>query len=463
MAQVAQDNPDQIQQMFSELNLEFENENLPFLPYQAFEIENSREAFRFMSQAKHIGKIIITQKDTDQFTIKKDATYIITGGLGGVGIVTTEYLIERGAKNIVLLGRKNPSPEQNAVLDAWRRSSVTIKTYSVDICEEYSLKNALQMIQSEMPSIKGIFHAAGILDDGVLEHQDENRFAKVMKPKVQGTWNLHQLTQGIALDYFVMYSSIASAMGAPAQGNYAAANAFLDAFVSYRKYKGLAVTTINWGPWSEVGMAHANSDLKKYEQIGLNAIAPSQGKELLDAILKIEQEQIIAVDINWDKYKKILPINQQWIVPAQSASVNTSSKEERTYDIIAKLALLDNDEKKKTIIVFLQAESARILGYDVNQKIDADIPFNELGFDSLSAVELKNVLSTAFDIKLQPTVVFQYPTINALGNFIYTSFEKKEIATYVPVQAEMKIEVEEMLNQLSDEEMKDILKELEAT
>lgn len=463
LATVAQEDPSCIQQMFVELKHEFEKESLSFLPYQSFEIENAREAFRYMSQAKHIGKIIITQKDAVQYTIKDNATYLITGGLGGVGLVTTEYLIERGAKNIVLLGRKNPSAEQELVLDKWRKSAVNIKTYSVDICDESNLETVLNAIQTELPPLKGIFHAAGILDDGILEHQNENRFRVVMKPKVQGTWNLHKLTEHLVLDYFVMYSSIASCLGSPAQGNYAAANAFLDAFVSFRKYKGLAATTINWGPWSEVGMAHANSDLKKYELIGLNAISPSQGKEILDFVLKTEQEQIVAVDINWDKYKKILPLSQQWIVPTHSAVVNTSSQEERTYDIIQRLATLENADKKKIIVEFLQAESARILGYDASQKMDIEVPFNELGFDSLSAVELKNVLSSAFDIKLQPTVVFQYPTIHALAGFIYTHFDKKDAPIETPVKEENKEKLEEMLGQLSDEEMNNVLKELEAS
>ncbi len=456
LAEVAQQEPAFIHNMFTELNTEFEAEALAYLPYQSFEIENSREAFRFMSQAKHIGKVIITQKNNDR-KINGDSTYIITGGLGGVGLVTTEYLIERGAKHIVLLGRKHPSAEQNMQLDKWRKASINVQTFSVDICDKEGLKKSLDEIQSVMPAVKGIFHAAGVLDDGILEHMDESRFIKVLKPKVQGTWNLHELTENYNLDYFLTYSSIASCMGSPAQGNYASANAFLDALVSFRKFNGMACTTINWGPWSEVGMAHANSDLKKYEQIGLSAIAPAKGKEILDFALKTEQEQIIAVDINWDKYKKILPLGQQWIVPANSNLAKAAKDQERTYDIIPKLNSAGNEEKKKLILSFLQSESARILGYDESHKIDTEIPFNELGFDSLSAVELKNVLSKAFDIKLQPTVVFQYPTIIALSEFIYKNFENKEIEN----TPENKPEVEEMVSQLSEADVNLLLKEFE--
>lgn len=461
LAEVAQKEPQCIQDMFAELNARFEEDKLTFLPYQSFEIENSREAFRYMSQAKHIGKVIITNANTE-YKINGDSTYLLTGGLGGVGLVTTEYLIERGAKHIVLLGRKNPSSEQMAVLEKWRKSSIDIQTYAVDICEKDKLKNVLDTIQSKMPVLKGVFHAAGVLDDGVLEHLDESRFVKVMKPKVQGTWNLHELTSHLNLDYFVTYSSIASCMGSPAQGNYAAANAFLDALVSFRKYNGLACTTINWGPWSEVGMAHANSDLKKYELIGLNAIAPAKGKEILDFALKTEQEQMIAVDINWEKYKKILPLSQQWIVPSAPNVAKSAKQAERTYDIIQKLSAVENSEKKKLILAFMQSESARILGYDDTQKIDSEIPFNELGFDSLSAVELKNVLSSAFDIKLQPTVVFQYPTITALTDFIYKNFETKD-ASLENIEETNNSRVEEMVEQLSEDEMSEVLKQLEAS
>lgn len=221
-------------------------------PLTVFPLRRAAEAFRLMQRAEHIGKIAITQfdevaTDLQPVTVHQDATYLITGGLGGLGLTLARWLAECGAGHLVLVGRNAPQPDAAAALEEMRRGGTHVVALPADVAQAEQVERILAEISQNMPPLRGVMHAAAVLDDGVLTHQHRDRFARVLTPKVAGAWNLHRLTRHYDLDFFVLFSSIASVMGSPGQANYLAANAFLDALTFYRERLHLPTMTINWG------------------------------------------------------------------------------------------------------------------------------------------------------------------------------------------------------------------------
>jgi NAD(P)-dependent dehydrogenase (short-subunit alcohol dehydrogenase family) len=192
--------------------------------------------------------------------IREDATYLIAGGLGGLGLVVARWLVARGARHLVLSGRSHPSAAAADTIADLEREGTTILVTQSDIASTEQTASLLSRAELAMPPLRGVIHAAGTFDDGVLLQQNWTRFAKVLSPKVEGAWNLHALTQHIDLDFFVLFSSASALLGPPGQANYAAANAFLDALGHQRRAQGLTALTINWGPWAEVGLAAAQAN-----------------------------------------------------------------------------------------------------------------------------------------------------------------------------------------------------------
>lgn len=213
----------------------------------------------------------------------KSGTYLISGGLGGLGLTVARWMVEQGVRHLVLLSRSKPAGNVQVALDAMRKTDAQVLALDVDVTKEKQVAAALAEINQSMPPLRGIIHAAGVLDDDLLLNQRRSRFVKVLSPKVAGAWNLHALTQDIQLEFFVLFSSVTSLLGSYGQGNYAAANAFLDALAAYRRHNGLPAVSINWGPWSQVGMA-ADSLGRGTSQIvraGLGLIEPLHGLKTL--------------------------------------------------------------------------------------------------------------------------------------------------------------------------------------
>ncbi|MEK7324228.1 MAG: SDR family NAD(P)-dependent oxidoreductase, partial [Chloroflexota bacterium] len=286
-----------IQKMFSELLAAFADGTLKPLPRRAFPLRDAASAFRYMAQAKQIGKIVITQNQP--VAIRADASYLITGGLGGLGLRVARWLADRGARNLVLVGRRQPGEAASRAVSELQEMGVHVRIVQADVSKADQVQKLLASIE---PTLKGIVHAAGTLDDGILQQQNWQKFTNATAPKIDGAWNLHTLTQHLPLDFFVLFSSASSLLGSPGQGNYAAGNAFMDALAHYRKAQGLPALSINWGAWSEVGMAASleSQDQRRWAAQGMGAMTPEQGLavfgQLLDAA---EAAQIGVLPINW--------------------------------------------------------------------------------------------------------------------------------------------------------------------
>ena len=416
------------------------------LPRKVFSIREATSAFRYMARAKHIGKIVLSwididriqegrleSKDTDgtNFGVSvfdSNGTYLITGGLGGLGLTVAKWMVERGANFLVLLGRSAPTDSTIDMLKAIEGDGSRVKVVLGDVSHEKEMHDVISGIQSSSHPLRGIIHCAGVLDDGILIQQNWDRFEKVMASKVDGAWNLHALTENLSLDLFVLFSSTASLLGSPGQGNHAAANAFLDALAHYRRANGAHAMSINWGPWSEVGAAASLSrdSMRRFEKQGIGSISPQVGMLALRKALGMTRAQIAIVPVQWVKFMRQFPAGG---APALlsgfskklfsiEVAENASAKK---HAILTLLKGAPPVEKLDILTSYVRASIAKILGLDPSQAIDQEQPLSEMGIDSLMAVELRNLFSADLKLlnKLSATLIFKYPTIGSLANYLF--------------------------------------------
>jgi acyl transferase domain-containing protein/NAD(P)-dependent dehydrogenase (short-subunit alcohol dehydrogenase family)/acyl carrier protein len=416
--------PGLTQTMLRELIAEFESGSLSPLPHKDFSIDEVGEAFRYMAQSKHIGKILVTHPQEKQAAIKSliqpDATYLITGGSGGLGFVTARWLIDQGAKHLVLFSRA--ASFDTRVEELRKLGEVEIVTIQGDISKRDDVLRLLNEIQHKMPPLRGIFHAAGVVADGVLAQQDWEHFAQVMKPKISGTWHLHELTQGMDLDFFVMFSSAASILGSAGQGNYAAANSFLDAFACYRQSKGLPAVSVNWGSWKNLGMTARLDprDQLRFEKQGIDGITPEQGMKALELLLENpSMAEASVLSIRWDAYLRSNS-SQFFSEIAGEHKMQAGAKPKHESAFLEELNHLPAARQQQVLRTFLRDQARLVLGLDSTESIDLNQPLRELGLDSLIAVELRNLLGTNLKAELPATLLFDYPTINVLANYLFS-------------------------------------------
>jgi acyl carrier protein len=308
-----------------------------------------------------------------------------------------------------------------------------------------------------------------VLNDGILMHQDWARFEKVMAPKVAGALNLHELTEDLDLDLFVMFSSMASLLGSPSQGNYAAANAFLDALAHHRRSAGLPGLSINWGPWADVGMA-ARSDgqsRRQWDSLGLGSIAPAQGLAALELLLSEDLAQVGVMPVDWSKLLARFPSGMEPPVLAQLAEDHRRAREpsREWQKLVENLKAAPPAERHEMLVSHMQQRARSVLGLLPSQSVDPRMPLNELGFDSLMAVELANQLSAASGIALPVTLLFDYPTIDALAGYLLrdelklapATDSRDTVAKRVATVAHTTDALLESLEQLSDEQVDELL------
>jgi myxalamid-type polyketide synthase MxaB len=429
------ENPQQVQGFLQALMAQFAERRLAPLPYRVFDLVDTRNAFRFMSQARHTGKIVVrhpTQADSAErpLEIRSEATYLITGGLGGLGLTVARGLAARGARHLVLVGRSSPASQTvQEDLDALRQTGVNVVVMQTDVAQPQQVAHLLQTIEASLPPLRGIVHAAGVLDDGALLQQTWQRFERVMAPKVSGAWNLHRLTSHHPLDFFVMFSSATSILGTAGQGNYAAANAFLDALVFYRRQQGLPAQVINWGPWAKVGMA-ANlgaDDQKRWAAAGYLLIEPELGLQIFEQILAHNRPQVGVFPVSPARFAQAgRPLLAGLAGQSQSARAETPVTP--SFDLLAELKTVPPAQQIDTLRGYIRKSAAKVLGLSAAHPISPDQALRELGLDSLMAIELRNLLGRALGKALPPTLLFDYPTINLLSKFLMSTVLGPEAA-----------------------------------
>lgn len=414
LASLIRQNPSQMGFLLRQAISCFEQQGGSPYPLQIFSIAEAAEGFRTMAQASHIGKIAlrvggekvqIAPALTQEIKLNSNGTYLITGGLGGLGLVIAKWMIERGAQHLVLLSRSAGSAAAQEAVEAMRQSA-DVRVVKADVSKHQEIAQILTQIEQQMPPLRGVVHAAGLLDDGILLQQQRSRFLKVMAPKIAGAWNLHTLTLDASLDFFVLFSSAATLLGSAGQGNYTAANTFLDCLAHYRKSQGLPAISIDWGPWAEVGLAAEGKRSQRLAQKGINSMTPLEGVTVFERLLNASRPQIAVVNFNLEPWSHSLAGSRRAaffseIVSARHQPEPAKESAEAALTREALLAALE-PERKKLLQEYLNRLLIRVLGFGKLgvHRLDADLPINRFGLDSLMALEVKTRLETDLGITI---------------------------------------------------------------
>ncbi len=418
-----------VQAMLSELSQRIQDKTFYPLPHRVFPVSRSVGAFQHMAQARHMGKVVISMKEhgilvaplyEEKVVFRPDSTYLITGGFGGFGLTLARWIIENGGRHLLLMGRSGArSEEDEKILADLQSSGAQVVAAKADVASEQQVRDLLNAIEERMPPLKGIFHAAMVLDDGVLLQLDQKRFRRVMAPKMDGTWNLHVLTLHKQLDYFVLFSSASSLFGTPGQGSYVAANAFVDSFAHYRRSLGLPAISINWGHLTHVGYVAERRELSELlTSRGQMGFSPKQAMEALGRMLQRKPVQTGVMRIDWQKWTNFA---SKVHVPQRLISLVTEQKESQGMEEgnrVREILLAANPEARSEIVqTYLREQVARVLGISA-AKLDMDRPLNELGLDSLMAVQLKNRIESDLSLSLPTRELTENPTINRLSTAV---------------------------------------------
>ena len=359
-----------------------------------------------------------------EITFTGENTYLVTGGLGGMGQKVVRWMIGKGARHVMLIGR-SASAKGHEFLEDVAKSDVNIHIEQADVSSEHDLDRVFEMIASTMPPLKGVIHSAGIYDDRVLVRQDWDRFTSVLKPKVSGGWNLHNHTKDMNLDFFILFSSGASILAPVGLGNYAAANAFLDSLAEYRHRLGLPALSIDWGPWEKTGMAQAVGENREQQwfKAGFDTMSANEGLECMERISRLGLTQAAVLNVNWRVFLagygtgKIPPIYENFteLLP-QSQDAITS--ETPCQSILSLLESANPDERWLILTQYIKVQVTDVLAYEKSIHIDNHMGFFDLGMDSLTGIELKNRLQNNLDCTLPASLIFDYPCVNDLTRFL---------------------------------------------
>ncbi len=455
--------PDLVPTIWDKLVIAFNEGSLKPLPHTIFPIQDVVEAFRFMQQAKHVGKIVLSMPEvnSNKTEIHQDGSYLITGGLGGLGLKVANWLIDQGAQHLILTGRQgtNSTQAQTAVQEM-RQRGANVLVVKADVSK---LDDVTHLLEKCPNSLRGIFHAAGVLDDGILEQQSLARFEQVMAPKAAGAWYLHNLTQHYPLDLFVCFSSTTAILGSPGQGNYAAANAFLDALVHHRRALGLPGLSINWGGWAEVGMAARLSERVRQRFIsqGMNFIAPELGLQILGELISKNATQAVVMSLDWSKWLRQIPKITPFYDHFARAGMSEKTVEADTspQDFRGKIEDAPQNQRRNMLLALVQELVNKVLGKGPSgEPLGLQQGFFEYGMDSLTSIELRNYLQTSFGCSLSSTLVFNYSTIETLVDYLATEVLALDESISEETQPEEKDDVlATEVKQLSEEEAEALL------
>ena len=407
--QLLRQQPERIGQMLRELMAQFESGELTPPPVKTFVADETQDAFRLMQQGKHIGKVVVDYRGgvrdvyagtTQPLRFKADRTYWIAGGLGGFGLRVAEWLVQQGAKHLVLGGRSTAlSAEQQAVLDAWKKSGVSVEHLPVDLTSLQSVQSVVEEIDRRCRPLAGVYHTAMILEDRLLQDLDEATLQRVLGPKLLGGWNLHQATDGHDLDQFVLFSSLTSVFGHAGQANYASANAFLDSLAHYRRSLGMPAVAINWGHVGEVGYLSRRAELSsRLERQGVLAFTAEEAMRCLEHILQTDTIQQSVLRMDWTKWRGLGitgDVSPRFAHLLQGKPETFSDQQRQAS--AAEIRAAEPEPRRAMIANLIGAKAASLLGIS-QENLAWDQPLLSMGLDSLMAVEMRNWIESRLEI-----------------------------------------------------------------
>ena len=419
---------EQTRELLAEIAVLVEKRSLTPLPFRSFPASRIDAAFRLMAGGKHTGKVVVGFADSfivrkgepplPPFEIKADGAYLITGGLGGFGRVLAEWLVAAGARHLVLSSRSGAStPEGVAFVASLEARGIETKVLKADIGSPKDVKALISELRAAKTPLKGIFHLAMVIDDAPLSALTAERLRTVMAPKAHGAWLLHENTQDMQLDAFVMFSSVSSIFGNPAQGNYSAANAFLDSLAYHRRALGQPALAINWGVLGGEGYVARNERVAEFlARQGTGALTPAEVTSLMESFLTAHATQVAAIRVDWAKWRQSFRGMQDnpLVERIFAAGVETQEAGGGGNDWRAKIAAASAEERTGVI-----GEAVRdVVGSVLRVKPDSlreDQPLTDLGLDSLMGVEIETMLESSIGVALPPTTLMRARTIGQIA------------------------------------------------
>jgi NADPH:quinone reductase-like Zn-dependent oxidoreductase/acyl carrier protein len=412
-----------VQEMMVELNKLFEGGIYHPLPYRLFSLSQAVNAFQYLQQSRHIGKIVIsmqqpalvrhlTQKQA--LTLRTDASYLITGGVSGFGLATAQWMVRQGARTLVLVNRGgNVSPEAAQAIEEMQAAGAQILVAAADVTQGQEVEKLLEGIQAMLPPLRGIVHAAMVLEDGSILNTTAASLKRVLAPKMLGAWNLHTQTCALPLDFFVSYSSISAEVGNPGQGNYAAANMFLNALSFYRQAQGLPALAVEWGALAKVGFVAQHGDTKSHlARRGVHTIAPEQALDALGQLMQESRPLVTVAKMEWEKVSTAL------LAPTAQPRLARllSSKEEGQTDQDTALIEDTTLDPQQFIQLHLRQVLVKLLNVS-SDEIDLQST-RTLQLDSLMVMELRNSIKQTVGLDLPALPLVSANSLSELSTFV---------------------------------------------
>jgi acyl transferase domain-containing protein/NADPH:quinone reductase-like Zn-dependent oxidoreductase len=407
--------PDRIAGMLGELSELFEAGALAPLPVRSWDVRRACDAFRYMSQARHTGKITLTMPAGPA----TDGTVLVTGGTGGLGSRLALHLAGQGVTRMVLASRRGPAADGVTKLrEELAGLGVQVRVVACDIADG----DATRELVASIPDLTTVVHTAGVIDDGVVGSLTPQRLATVLRAKADAAWNLHEATKDRQLAHFVTFSSVMGVIGGAGQANYAAANAFLDALAAHRRSAGLPAVSLAWGAWAPgTGMTATLSDvdLARMARDGMAPLTTEQGMALFDAALAVDAPVLVPMRLELSRLRtrSDTPAVLRGLAgTGRRTAASTAEAEVAT--LASRLAGAAPDERLRLVLGTVRTEAAAVLGHGSPAAIEQSREFRQLGFDSLTGVELRNRLNTVTGRRLPSTLLFDYPTPSALAEYL---------------------------------------------
>lgn len=347
--------------------------------------------------------------------LRPDSAVLISGGLGKLGRQAARWLAERGAAQVVLVSRRAPDEETETFLEQIRSAGTAVVVHPADLAVAADVADLMPRFGRDYLPLAGIIHAAGVLDDGLIDNQNWARFEKVLRPKIDAAWNLHQASLEHSLDFFVLYSSVASVLGSPGQANYAMGNGYLDGLAGYRRQQGLPAISLNWGPWTE-GMADDEKIKKRLALQGITALTVDAAHAALETSLLADVDQCFVIDVDWRKLK----LGADGKTPLVLSELVTGMRRRATGDsqLVAKLKKLAPTAQRELLVTTVQKLFQDVIASETPPEVDR--PLIEMGLDSLMAVEFGTGLAEAFggQFEIGPSLLFDHPTIESIADYL---------------------------------------------
>lgn len=412
--QLMADRPALTRRLFGELMRLFEDGTLKPLPYRAFPAAQAVEAFRYMQQSRQIGKVVLDFEDGVgplevpvpeplPFELSAAGTYLITGGMRGFGLETARWLAGKGARHLVLLSRRGAADEEAAqTIEALQREGVHVRAVSCDVADRAALAVVFDDIAKEMPPVRGIVHAAMVIDDGLVRSLSPERIRKVLAPKILGAHHLDELSRDLELDIFVLYSSVTTLFGNPGQASYVAANRYLEALAHARRTSGLPAVCVSWGAIDDVGYLARNSEIKEALQsrMGGAALTSAEALHALEHLLARDFSGLGVMELDWNALRRFLPtaLSPKYQDLAQRVE-EASADAEGLEQVHRWLEEMDDDELSEALCDALKKEVGEILHVSP-ERIEDDRSLYDLGMDSLMGMELVAAVEARFGVTL---------------------------------------------------------------